>query len=90
MLRRGDAISAVARAVGYEAEASFGKAFKREMGMAPGEFRSAAKAIRLPVLRKNLSGLKQVQAPARNHDATHPEQGAPKTAGSGEAGVGVL
>jgi len=36
------------------------------------------------------SGLTQVQAPARNHDATHPEQGAPKPAGSEEAGVGIL
>ena len=42
------------------------------------------------VLRKNLSGLTQVEAPARNHDVTHPEQGAPTPAGTGEADVGVL
>lgn len=44
MLRRADStIATVARAVGYEAEASFGKAFKRAMGVAPGEYRAAAR-----------------------------------------------
>ena len=43
MRRRADStIAVVARAVGYEAEASFGKAFKREMGVTPGEFRASA------------------------------------------------
>ena len=47
MLRQPDTtIATVARAVGYEAEASFGKAFKREMGMAPGEYRASTKVER--------------------------------------------
>ncbi len=40
LLRRGDTtIAAIARAVGYETESSFGKVFKRYTGIAPGEFR---------------------------------------------------
>ncbi len=46
MLRAGDllhqgaaTISEIAAAVGYESEASFSKAFKREMGVAPGAYR---------------------------------------------------
>lgn len=51
MLRReGATIATVARAVGYEAEASFGKAFKREMGMAPGEYRTSANSEK-PLVR---------------------------------------
>ena len=34
----------VAAKVGYESEAAFSKAFKREMGAAPGAWRSAAPA----------------------------------------------
>ena len=39
-LRRGEStISEIAAAVGYESEASFSKAFKREIGVAPGTYR---------------------------------------------------
>lgn len=39
-LRRGEAtIAEIASSVGYESEASFSKAFKREMGVAPGMYR---------------------------------------------------
>jgi len=39
-LRRGEAtIAEIALSVGYESEASFSKAFKREMGVAPGMYR---------------------------------------------------
>jgi len=39
-LRRGEAtITEIAATVGYESEASFSKAFKREMGVAPGAYR---------------------------------------------------
>jgi len=39
MLLRGDPIGAIAQAVGYETDAAFGKAFKKFMGIAPGEYR---------------------------------------------------
>lgn len=40
MLRKADStLAVVARAVGYEGEASFAKAFKREIGTTPGEYR---------------------------------------------------
>jgi AraC-like DNA-binding protein len=39
MLLRGDTIGAIAQAVGYETDAAFGKAFRRHMGVTPGEFR---------------------------------------------------
>jgi AraC-like DNA-binding protein len=39
-LRRGEAtITEIAERVGYESEASFSKASKREMGVAPGAYR---------------------------------------------------
>jgi AraC-like DNA-binding protein len=38
-----------ARTVGYRAESSFGKAFKRQTGSAPGEFRAALKSRRKQV-----------------------------------------
>lgn len=42
-LRSGDAtVAAVARAIGYETEAAFGKAFKRWSGASPGDFRKGA------------------------------------------------
>jgi AraC-like DNA-binding protein len=41
---RGEALAAIALRVGYESEASFGKAFKRWFDMAPGEFRRAGTA----------------------------------------------
>jgi AraC-like DNA-binding protein len=42
LLRRGEAtITEVATRVGYESEVSFSKAFKREMGAAPGAYRRA-------------------------------------------------
>lgn len=45
MLRReGLSLGEVAAKVGYESEAAFSKAFKREMGAAPGAWRSAAPA----------------------------------------------
>lgn len=45
MLRRkGLSLGEVATKVGYESEAAFSKAFKREMGAAPGAWRSAAPA----------------------------------------------
>jgi AraC-like DNA-binding protein len=38
----GDAtLGAIARAVGYETESAFGKAFRRHMGISPGEYRKA-------------------------------------------------
>lgn len=38
----GDAtLGAIARAVGYETESAFGKAFRRQMGASPGEYRKA-------------------------------------------------
>jgi AraC-like DNA-binding protein len=39
MLLRGDPIAAIAQAVGYETDAAFGKAFKKHMGVTPGEYR---------------------------------------------------
>jgi AraC-like DNA-binding protein len=51
LLRRGDAtLAAVARAVGYENESSFGKVFKRYTGLAPGEFRARSNGavVRFP------------------------------------------
>ncbi|HZW08468.1 MAG TPA: AraC family transcriptional regulator [Phycisphaerales bacterium] len=39
MLLRGDPISVIARTVGYDTDAAFGKAFKKHVGLAPGEFR---------------------------------------------------
>ena len=39
MLLRGDPVAAVAQATGYETDAAFGKAFRKQMGMTPGEFR---------------------------------------------------
>lgn len=43
MLLRGEPIAAIASALGYETDAAFGKAFKREMGATPGEFRRRAR-----------------------------------------------
>ena len=38
----GDAtLAAIARAVGYETESAFGKAFRRHMGTSPGEYRKS-------------------------------------------------
>jgi AraC-like DNA-binding protein len=38
----GDApLGAIARAVGYETESAFGKAFRRHLGTSPGEYRKA-------------------------------------------------
>jgi AraC-like DNA-binding protein len=39
MLLRGEPIGAIAQAIGYENDAAFGKAFKRHLGVAPGEYR---------------------------------------------------
>ena len=40
LLRRGhDPVATIAERVGYESEAAFAKAFKRELGMAPGAYR---------------------------------------------------
>ncbi len=54
MLKAGDflhqgaaTISEIATAVGYESEASFSKAFKREMGVAPGTYRNGVSDARL-------------------------------------------
>lgn len=44
MLRRGDTIAAIARSVGYDTDAAFGKAFRKHMGATPGEFRRRADA----------------------------------------------
>ncbi|MDM0008020.1 AraC family transcriptional regulator [Variovorax sp. J22G73] len=35
----------IAAAVGYDSEAAFSKAFKREKGMAPGAWRAAARDV---------------------------------------------
>jgi AraC-like DNA-binding protein len=44
VLRRADStIAMVAHTVGYEADASFAKAFKREIGVAPGKYRAPIK-----------------------------------------------
>ncbi|WP_241027052.1 AraC family transcriptional regulator [Variovorax sp. RKNM96] len=44
MLGQGNAaLGTIAGAVGYESEAAFSKAFKREKGMAPGAWRVAAR-----------------------------------------------
>jgi AraC-like DNA-binding protein len=43
LLLRGDPISAVAAATGYATDATFGKVFKRHMGVTPGEFRRDAR-----------------------------------------------
>jgi len=52
MLKAGDflrsnsaTLSSVAARVGYESEASFSKAFKREMGVAPGAYRKGVSAV---------------------------------------------
>ncbi len=42
LLLRGDPVAAVAQAVGYETDAAFGKAFRKHMGITPGEFRREA------------------------------------------------
>jgi AraC-like DNA-binding protein len=48
-LRSGDAkLSAIAAAVGYESVAAFVKAFKRSVGVTPGEYRRARQPVRLP------------------------------------------
>jgi AraC-like DNA-binding protein len=40
LIREHDAtLGAIARAVGYETESAFGKAFRRHMGTSPGEYR---------------------------------------------------
>jgi transcriptional regulator GlxA family with amidase domain len=45
MLRAGrTSIAEIAAHVGYDSEASFNKAFKRSMGMAPGMYRRASRA----------------------------------------------
>jgi AraC-like DNA-binding protein len=42
LMRDGDAtLGAIARAVGYETESAFGKAFRRHRGTSPGEYRKA-------------------------------------------------
>jgi AraC-like DNA-binding protein len=38
----GDAIAAIAADVGYESEAAFSRAFKRETGLTPGRWRDGA------------------------------------------------
>ncbi len=43
MLLRGEAITAIAHAVGYDTDAAFGKAFKKYAGTTPGEFRRQAR-----------------------------------------------
>lgn len=40
-------VARAARTVGYQADSSFGKAFKRHTGSAPGEFRTAQKSVAL-------------------------------------------
>lgn len=45
LLLRGDAIGAIAHAVGYETDAAFGKAFKKFMGVAPGEYRRQSRTL---------------------------------------------
>lgn len=40
-----DSMAAIARSVGYSSEAAFAKAFKREIGEAPGAFRRNARAV---------------------------------------------
>lgn len=44
MLVRGEPIGAVARAVGYESDAAFNKAFRRQVGVPPGDFRARARS----------------------------------------------
>jgi transcriptional regulator GlxA family with amidase domain len=39
-----DEMAAIASAVGYESESSFGKVFSRVMGMSPGTYRSKIQA----------------------------------------------
>ena len=41
-------VAAVAHAVGYETDAAFGKAFRRHLGVTPGEYRNRT-AERMPV-----------------------------------------
>lgn len=48
MLLRGDAIGAIAQAIGYDTDAAFGKAFKRHMGTTPGEYRRARETAESP------------------------------------------
>ena len=38
-----DTIAQIAASVGYESESTFSRAFTREMGMAPGAWRTAAR-----------------------------------------------
>ncbi|MEZ2296729.1 AraC family transcriptional regulator [Variovorax sp. RCC_210] len=46
MLGQGNAaVGTIAEAVGYDSEAAFSKAFKREKGMAPGAWRAAARDV---------------------------------------------
>lgn len=39
MLQEDATLGAIARAVGYETESAFGKAFRRQFGVTPGEYR---------------------------------------------------
>ena len=51
MLNRGEmTVAAVARAVGYESEGSFGKVFKRYTGTTPGDYRASSRGRLRPVL----------------------------------------
>lgn len=43
LLRNGLEMGNIAQQVGYESEAAFRKAFKREVGMAPGKYRQQEK-----------------------------------------------
>ena len=47
MLVRDEPIAAIAHIIGYESDAAFGKAFKKHMGISPGEFRLQARRPRL-------------------------------------------
>jgi AraC-like DNA-binding protein len=49
-------VAQVAERVGYESEASFGRAFKRSTGMAPTEWRRAARGGSTPEGRAGISG----------------------------------
>jgi AraC-like DNA-binding protein len=44
LLRAGERIASIARAVGYDTDAAFGKAFRKSVGATPGEFRRRARA----------------------------------------------
>jgi AraC-like DNA-binding protein len=71
MLLRGDSIGAIAHAVGYDTDAAFGKAFKKFMGISPGEYR-----------RQDRERVAACSQPAQDHDTYEASKSSAGSAGS--------